>query len=299
MNETVETTCPKPGIYRDVDFNDYLKWDALSNSRIKVATESLLHFKEAGPVKETNSMRLGTFLHCGILEPEAIGNRYAVMPPYELDAENVTKDGKPSKATTTEYYKAKRYEFERVNEKKLIVTQSDYDMLTIIAKRMRDNERCVEWMARAETEVSIVWEDDDTGLMCKARLDVISSIIADLKSCQSVKKFPSSIANYGYHRQAAHYRNGWGKLTGDVLPVGFIAVETSHPFPVNAALMSEEAIEVGSDETTATLRAIADAYESGEWSGPSEPDKWCLPHWYSSDGGDEVELVIGGQKLSI
>ena len=37
---------PKPGIYKDVPFAEYLAWSAVSNSGIKLGLRSLAHFKE-------------------------------------------------------------------------------------------------------------------------------------------------------------------------------------------------------------------------------------------------------------
>lgn len=290
---------PKPGIYHDVPFETYLKWDAISNSRITLAMRSLLHFKTGFVKQETKSMRLGTFLHCGVLEPLAISMRYAVMPAYELNAENVTKSGESSTSKATSYYIAMRNQFIANNLGKQIVEKSFYDLLVGVSKALSRSERAREYLGdKCETEVSAVWVDEETGLLCKCRYDSLNTGINDLKSTADAMKFTKSIANFGYHRQGAHYQDGWVALTGEVKPVRLIAVEPAEPFGTRSAPVNEDAIDVGRSEVRTVLRAIADAKSSGNWTGYEDPSSWCLPAYYGG-GDDEIELTVNGETILI
>jgi len=290
---------PSPGIHKDVPFETYLKWPAVSNSKINLARKSLLHYREA-PFKEpTKAMRFGTFTHCGVLEPLAIGIRYAVMPAYERDPQNVTQQGKRSTAKTTEYYTVKAEEFMTANAGKEIVEEAEYNRLCAISKRIQNHPVCREWMGRrGESELSMVWYDDETGLPCKARIDFLSELIVDLKTTRDAMQFEKSIATFGYHRQAAHYRNGYATLTGEILPFGLIAVETEAPFPVRAAVLDDEAVSIGEKELREALTAISDAQESGVWKSYEDPKTWTLPGWYA-ETGPELELIIGGESITV
>ncbi len=63
-------------------------------------------------------------------------------------------------------------------------------------------------LANIDPEVSIFWEDDSTGLMCKARLDGMPKqgrVLVDLKTTSqglSDDQIDRSIANYRYDMQA-------------------------------------------------------------------------------------------------
>lgn len=289
---------PKPGIYPDVPFETYLSWKAVSNSRLSLARRSLLHFREQSN-RESPALRIGRFIHCGVLEPLAIQMRYAVMPAFELDKGNCTSTGKASTSKATNYYEQKVREFKEMHPGKEIVEQSEYDMLFGISRALNRSARAREYLADAgETELSLVWVDHDTQLLCKARADFINSGINDLKSCIDAVNFSKSIANYGYHRQAAFYRNGYEILTGKRLPFRLIAVEKERPYGVRAAPLSEDAIETGESEVRETLRAIAGAYETNQWPCYDDPSSWCLPSYYQSIN-EAIELTIDGQTITI
>lgn len=294
------TDTPKPGIYRDVPFATYLQWQAISNSRLNLAMQSLRHFKECKFKEQTTPMRLGTFIHAGILEPLAIPMRYAVQPRYELDEENRTQDGKQSTSTTTKYYKAKAAEFAAVNIGKEIIEQEFYEKLIGISRALAAHDRAREYLTeRGNAELSLVWEDAETGLLCKARVDFANSGLNDLKTTQSAAKFSNALADYGYHRQAAHYQDGYATLCGgEIKPFRIIAAEPTEPYGVRAAPVSEEAIETGRSEVRKALRDIADAKESNNWPCYADPDAWNLPAWYGGKS-DPIELTINGETVTI
>ncbi len=291
--------CPAPGVYRNIPFEDYLAWPAVSNSRITMARRSLLHFKEQ-VIKDTPNLFLGRFTHCGVLEPLWVSMRYAVMPPYELDAGNCTAQGKPSTAKTTKYYEAKERAFREANEGKEIVDQATFDMLVGVTRSLMKSERASQYLTeRGEAEVSLVWIDPETQLRCKARIDLLNSGINDLKTCADAMKFPRSIAEYGYHRQGAFYRAGWSILNGgEILPFRLIAVEKTRPYGVRAAPLNEDALDMGEEEVRRALRDIAGAYKSNKWPCYDDPSSWCLPSFYVGDD-EPVELTIGGQTVTI
>lgn len=289
---------PKPGIYRDVPFAEYLSWPAVSNSGIKLALRSLAHFKARPEIDPTPAMRLGSFLHCGVLEPLAIAQRYAVMPRYEQDAENVTRGGEKSSSTGTVYYKAKAQEFRAANSGKEIVDEADYKTLVGVHRALMQSAKAREYLTeRGDAEVSILWHDPETELPCKARIDFLNSGLNDLKSCADAARFSNVIADNGLHRQAAHYQNGYRVLTGETKPFRLIAVESKPPHGVRAAPVHEDAIETGWSEVRRALLSIAEAYRADNWPSYVDPSSWCLPSWYG--GGDAIEIMVDGEIISI
>lgn len=287
---------PSPGIYRNIPFEEYLAWPALSNSRINLARRSLLHFKEQVS-KENPTLSFGRFIHAGILEPLTIPMRYAVMPPFEFDEGNTTDKGAPSTSKATKYYKAKAAEFAKVNAGKEIVEQADYDNLLGIARSLAASPRARSYLTEpGEAEVSLLWEDDDTGLLCKARVDFLNSAINDLKTCADAMMFSKSIANYGYHRQGAHYQNGCSKLIGEILPFRLIAIEKTQPWGNRAAELDNKAIEAGRSELRETLLAIKRAKETGRFPSYEDPETWSLPSFYTFEN-DFVGSEFGSSSF--
>ena len=82
-----------PGVYEDVPFERYCRWNAVNVSslkqmnicpaRFKASWDGLLHH-------ESKPLRFGRLVHAGQLEPLTLIQRYAVMPDYHLMPENVT-----------------------------------------------------------------------------------------------------------------------------------------------------------------------------------------------------------------
>lgn len=96
----------------------------------------------------------------------------------------------------------------------------------------------------AKYQAVLIWEDERTGIKCKARLDVLGETvdpetgdvyptITDLKKTgKSLDKFRFDANDYGYFIQAAHYRDGLNVLQEDVATFRrflFFAVEDA-PF---------------------------------------------------------------------
>jgi hypothetical protein len=278
----VNTNTPDPGIYHDIPFADYCGWDAVSNSRLSRFKMSPAHYLT--PFGEsTPSLVFGSLVHCGRLEPLALAERYAVLPTFEQDAENLTNNGDQSNSKATKYYKSKVAEFVTANRGKEIIGRDEYQRMRKFVESIDRNERARRVFSEVgPVELSLVWEDELTGLRCKARIDKLCSEIGrmvDLKSTADLPAFPKSIARYGYHRQAAHYQRGWKTLTGDTLEPWLVAVESSEPHCVQAAPLAATAVMQGTMEVERLLVRLAECVETNNWPGPDNPDEWELPEW--------------------
>lgn len=300
-----EPSCPSPGIYEDVPFEDYLSWDAISSGRLKLAAKSLAHFKASPQLTETGAIRLGSLVHCGRLEPLELAKRYAVMPAYELDDHNKTASGEQSTSKATKYYRTKRQEFMDANDGKTLIESAEYDRMLAMVKSLSGNELASEVLGgEGPVEVSIVWEDAETGLRCKGRFDKLQisrGRFADLKSCRDCLRFERQIIDLGYHRQAAFYRWGYSVLTGEILEPWLVPVESSEPYPCMAAPVDSWLIDDGWKGCRESLNAVAEAIATDTFPSYANPDRWFAPTWYSNSDqtSTPVEVTIGGEKVLI
>ncbi len=73
---------PSIGIYHDVPIEEYLSWPYVNNSSLGPTERSMAHYRAAlrNPGPPTAAMRLGSFLHAGVLEPLAIAARFVARP---------------------------------------------------------------------------------------------------------------------------------------------------------------------------------------------------------------------------
>jgi hypothetical protein len=294
---------PEPGIYPNVPFDEYCSWDAVNNSRLNKAQRSLYQYNANCGMKETRPLVFGHLTHAATLEPLQVANIYAVMPDYENDPNNLTQSGeRPGSPRSTSWYKRKCKEFTEANKGKKVVTQQEYDeVLALVQVLHRDQVSRELLTEEGDNEVSIVWVDSETELICKARFDRLlhkSHRFVDLKTTRNALKFAGSIVDFGYHRQMAHYQSGLIHLKqGEVYEPWILAVESHAPNDCRSAPLSDEFLSIGYEERDKLMRAVKEASESGEWPGYENPSVWNVPGWYGGTG--TIELTIGGKKVEI
>lgn len=293
--------CPDPGVYHDVSAEDYFSWDAVSNSRLNLMNRSAAHY-QAGFTAATPQMALGSLVHSGVLEPLSIAKRYVFMPNYASHPDNVSKGGVRSFSSATDFVKRMQEDFQRLNHDKEIVSEEQYNTMTGMAAALQANTAARDLLRDGKAEVSLVWDDPDTGLRCKCRIDWLkpkAGVFVDLKTTADAADFSRSIVRYGYHRQTAFYRRGLQLAAELDLVPWIVAAETKAPFGCRAAPMCPDALRLGLFEVDGLLNRVAECYDSGEWPGYDNPSSWSVPEWYARANEPAVELTFGGEVFTV
>lgn len=265
------------GVHENVDERVYHRWDGASNSRL-----STIHEKSEGhlkaeldnPIDPTDDMIFGTALHIATLEPDHLSERVVVEPVVNRR----TNAGKEE----LEVFRAR-------NAGKVILSPTQWDNLIGARDAVFAHpwaRQLIDEAAPDDRELSIAWDDPETGVRVKARLDAVNRrgrAIVDVKKTKDASRrgFGKACANFGYHRQAALYTEG-----ADILDVMkgadfvHVAVEGVYPFKVGVYCLDDEALGLGEAQVRALLRRYATALETGDWptsSGRIEP--LALPKW--------------------
>lgn len=284
---------PKPGIYFDVPFEEYASWDAVNNSQLSPAVRSMLHYREQEPREATPAMHLGKIVHAGKLDPATLLDRFAVMPDFtpqlarEYERPRASKEWKELAAAWADR-----------NVGKEVVSQEEMDRLRGVLTALSRHGRAAEYLARGRAEISLVWIDGSTGLLCKGRpdwWDEQARAIVDLKTTADASKFEIQMAKLAYHRQGAFYADGIRTLTKKPHMVRIVVVESDKPFGVRAAPLSEDALLAGHEEYVRLLVQIAECRRRGEWPGYEDPDEWNLPEWALP----KTELTVAGRRVAL
>lgn len=264
----------QPGIYDGISADDYRAGDGVSVSTLKMMPE------EGGPARvrygkreETRAQFIGTLIHDVVLEPEKLDRTYHVVDLPVLNANHKAYQAAEIEAAGRE-----------------IVRRVDYDN----AHRIRDAILKQSSAARdllapgpnLKIEQSIYWIDEETGLLCRGRTDVMRTdykVLCDLKSCVDATwdGFSKAIGEYKYHWQNAFYDDGV-EAAGRWKPEAFIfiAVEKVEPFLTATYEIIPEDVQIGRDETRASLRHYAKCAETDTWPGlPDELQSITLPPW--------------------
>ena len=147
---------------------------------------------------------------------------------------------------------------------------------------------------RGEPEKTFIWQDPDTGVMRRSRLDWVPYrsdgrfVIADYKTAAdaSPHAVAKSMAKYGYHCQDAWYRDAVvaAGLADDPLFV-FIFQEKQPPYLINPVALDPYDVEQGRDLNRRALNVYADCAATGVWPGYGRDDEIAhiiLPRWTAS-----------------
>lgn len=258
---------------------EYHAIHALSAGGLRRLRQSARHFYAAqlDPNKvhgdPTPAMKAGTLAHCALLEPHALAERY-ILRPADLDGR--TKDGKAWLAAVPPG-------IEVVSAEQMQTAQRQ-------AEAVRALPEVGALLEHGHAEVSAFWLDDVTGEHCKCRPDWVNDagdgvVLLDLKTTQdaSPSGFPRSIANFGYHLQAAWYSDGYERASGRmVLGFVFAVVEAEYPHAAAAYMLDDASLDKARAENRRLLDLYAACKRSGEWPGyPNTIQALALPSWAS------------------
>lgn len=247
----------------------------VSNGALKLFSRCPAKYRwwvDAPDEAPTPAMEFGSLFHCLVLEPQVFESLYVIEPNF----------GDCRKTINNETKKA----WHALNESRRKMSQEDYDR----ARWMRDavmlhtDARAI--VEQSDHEVSGFWTDPETGLRCKMRADCWisrSSIIGDIKTCVDATEaeFAKSIANFGYHRQAALYCMGAEVLnsatTHDFV---FLAVEKDPPYLVATYVLSRVDLNHSIEVVREQLRAFKTCIEDDSWPALGQRTKTIsLPGW--------------------
>jgi len=287
------------GVYRSLPFEEYLQIDAVSNSDLGQVKRSPLHYRERVGLDRSKPIVMGSLVHCGRLEPLTLAERYAVEPEYHKHHENVTAKGDRSSSRATKYVKDSQSRFAAANSDKEIVSREWFGEAIKIVTAINNCKESRHALDCNEIELTLVWEDPGTEIVCKARIDALDrgSHFCDLKTTADLEKFTRSIYSYGYHRQMAHYREGWRILTGAELVPWIVVVESSSPYCVQSAPLAEDTLNEGGRERRKLLNLIEKCRKRGDWPGPPSPKYWRIPDWAIDN--EPLEVTIGGHTREV
>jgi hypothetical protein len=280
---TEELDAPEPGIYYGLSFDDYKKWRAVNNGSLGPALKSDLHYVYNQTVEreDSSAFRFGRLAHEGRLEPASVLASYAIVP--EQLTQGIKVKGAPAKKpkSTTEYASRLENWKATLDEGVEVITTAEHIKLMGVLDALWNEQRSRElFSAKGHAEVSIAWDDPETGLRCKARIDKVTEhLLADLKTTRDASQFEKSIRSYGYDRQAAFYTDGWSLLTGEHRKFWFSAVESDAPHGVICAPVSNRLMLRGRQQYKEALRIVARIKSGKPPLGYDQPTEFDVMPW--------------------
>jgi hypothetical protein len=276
----------EPGVYPGIPMEVYSTWEAANGSILKHFDRSAAHAREAlvNPPDQTPAMALGSATHAAVLEPKLFKKNWAVAP----ECDRRTLVGKETWA-----------KFLEESKDKLPLTAGENEQCTSMARAAHSEPLVSELInGKGWAELSFVWVDKATGVLCKGRVDFLGRlwgnvVISDLKTTNdaSEEAWKYEVRKYKYHAHAAIYLDG---LQNAAAASGrkfiWIAQEKKPPFATAIYEPDEATIDKGRRMYRKWLRQYKACKESGVWAGYASgvrplmlPD-WALQHEEGEEG---------------
>jgi PDDEXK-like domain of unknown function (DUF3799) len=304
----------QPGIYyRDeLPQSAYDSIDAVNISRLSLIGKSLKHYKRS-PKRVTKALALGTAAHAAVLEPERFTREFVPWTKRTKPDE----DGKTKASPRT----GKEWQaFVASNPGKTIIPLSDYEKALAIRDEIHAEPRSREAIQDVETEVTLVWVDPGTGILCKGRIDWLKRhdgervslkrtyprswvpSFGDVKTARDISpgKFFHEAAKLHYHTRMAWYADALRTLFGmDEDPETLIlAVESGDIHDSVVYEMDEDDLQCGREEYQEwmTKLSIAIAHDSFPGMANETRLKYFIPKFARNDPDDEVDSELDFSK---
>ena len=235
------------GIY-EIELDEYLGIHShVSSSGLKQILRSPSHFRRYLNRKEesVSHLDLGTAVHCAILEPERFRQEYIAIPVSRADIFH------EEDLRLIEGEKKRQVRF---------LTESQMNVITGILQQLERRPEIVELLKVGKAESSIFWQDQDTGIRCKIRPDllVLPDLMLELKTTfdSSIAVFQRTSLMQAYHLAAAMYRQGVAHVTGHHPSYMFVVASRFPPYTVETFVPGPAMLDKGKALFQEALRKL-------------------------------------------
>jgi hypothetical protein len=248
-----------------------------------------------GDEDETPAKVFGKAYHDRVLLPGLFAKRYvgepAGAPMRPTDAMRNAKS--PSQSSIDRVAFWDRWDAE--NSGKIVMSAEQFALIELMyAGLMRDPEIAELFNDEdGDSEVTLRWTDEATGLQCKARADRWNRRkrrMVDLKSTDDAceRSFGRSVVRYGYDITHAHYSEG-AKACGEPIEHYLIVAQEKHA-PYLAVVYELDAVAEsrGYEIRKRGIDTMAACLASNTWPGyPRGVQQLSLPGWATAN---EMEI---------
>lgn len=249
---------PVAGLYRFPAREDRIATDWISQSNLKeiLKTPADYAHRLANPLKETESMRRGSAVHCALLEGVDVCEERFIQE---------------KKFPRTKIGSVEAGLWKEAKAGKTVLKSNDFSAVYGMFKACNENSQFTKLLSCSVNEVSFLYQVSDMWLT--GTIDLViekAQCLGDFKTTSNADtiSFTQSVQNYGYHFQAAYYLDAYNAITGStysrfVMPV----VESSPPYKTRLFSLSEATIDKGRELYLSALQTLSECTATGIWPG--------------------------------
>lgn len=280
----------KPGVYEGMSEEEYFEDESFSKSQVEYILKSPQHLEAYRKTGRTSkAFEDGKLIDTLILTPEEFTSRYEIEPATYMNSKGILS----AWTYKADYCKEWR---DKIQEKGIsVISQDQLEKAKTIRDSVMLNSTAME-LLEGIPQVSLFWVDNETGVPCKGRIDVLrAGGMTDLKSTTDATKnaFRRAIDNFKYHVQAFAYTDGYETITTEKIGFDFIAVEKELPYYVKCYSLREDSLLVGEYWWKKALRKYAEYLEKGiEEESGLELIEIPLYSLKVLDCGEEEDLIL-------
>lgn len=294
------------GLHPGVPMEAYLAHPAVNASGLEKIRRSPLQYRYAAehPKESTDALERGTALHMALLEPDYFDGHYVVLG----QCEGTKRNGDSCTYQASVHRHGAGYcgthdpcKGEPPDPAIETLKQPDYDAVLGMRDAVLANPRTQTiFKGLGSLELTAVWEDLQTGVVCKIRPDRLverAGMLCDVKTTRDAAEwaFPRDAERRGYFRKLGFYRRGLRALGWDYKSCVVIAVESEPPHDLITYIVDEASLDTADREITRLLRIYRNCQEQDEWPGyQTGDDGFTLlrrPLWAIQS--DDVEVIHG------
>lgn len=276
MSESTTIGLPdEPGVYAAIPEDAYHSpvIGMVNKSALDQVERSPAHYRIwlEQPSRDTPALSFGRAFHCAVLEPERFAAQYVEAPDL---GDLRRKENRLA-----------RDEWRAMNEGKIALSNDEARRIAGMRESVLQHPLASKMLRDGEAEMTLRWQDRESGLQCKSRLDFYvrrHAMIVDLKSTDDAREesFKRSIVNYRYHVQDALYRSSADALELPIEHFVLMAVEKSPPYAVATYTLDSDAIGKGYIAARRNMDTLAECVAKNHWPAyPTGLRTIELPTW--------------------
>ncbi len=250
----------------------YRAHPGLNQSALKPLKLSPQHAKHAAeaPRKQSAAMALGVLTERLIACPDDL--RMAVKADGRTTAGKYENAANQSAGNT-------------------LIGEDEWDKAFAMSDALRQNPQAASLLAGCEFGQPCYWSQD--GQARKALFDAVDvsrHLVVDIKTTSAdltADSITKEVIKYGYHLQAAWYRQGYRAAHGHDCAFWFVFVESTAPHAVVCFRLADDDLDGAELELERMAAVWQRCTDSGVWPGPKLPERLALPRWYVPFEGAE------------
>jgi hypothetical protein len=259
-----------PGVYRNIPELEYHALPGLSSTGVKTLLDSPARYQwERQHRTEKKAFDLGHLIH-GMALGVGLGVKVVDAPDWRTKAAREERDAARAGGLVP-------------------VLTADYERAEQAVAKVRQHPDASPLLTGGAPEVSLLWDDPDTGVRCRGRLDYwhnAAGLVVDLKTTGQTsdpRRVSRVAASLGWHQQASHYSDGVEVLTGTRPRFLHVVVEVDPPHHVSVVELHAANLALGAADVRTARDIYARCEATGEWPAyPQGIHRIAPPRWLAA-----------------